>query len=100
MTMTMKEHQVLEAVLERSVTDHEFRQELLNHPRRAIQQALGVSVPANFRLKFIEKDKNVDALVVLPNFQPKNGELSDDDLEEVAGGGTGRTTDPDWGELP
>ena len=100
MTMTVKEQQVLEAVLERSVVDYEFRQELLNNPRRAIQSALGISVPANFRVKFIEKDKNVDALVVLPNFQCKDGELSDDDLENVAGGGGGGEGDPDWGEVP
>lgn len=100
MTMTTKEHQVLEAVLQRSVVDYEFRQELLTNPRRAIQEALGVSIPANFRVKFIEKDKNVDALVVLPNYQHQNGELSDDDLEEVAGGGGGTSTDPDWAQVP
>lgn len=100
MTMTAKEQQVLEAVLQRSVVDYEFRQQLLNDPRRAIQAELGVSVPANFRVKFIEKDKSVDALVVLPNFQSQTGELSDDDLETVAGGGYGRRVDPDWDDVP
>ena len=100
MTMTAKEQQVLEAVLQRSVVDYEFRQRLLHDPRRAIHEELGISVPANFRVKFIEKDKNVDALVVLPNFQSPEGELSDDELETVAGGGYGRVTDPDWDTVP
>lgn len=101
MTMTAKEQHVLEAVLQRSVVDLEFRRQLLHDPRRAMQEALGVSVPANFRVKFIEKDKNVDALVVLPNYQCPEGELSEDELETVAGGGGRRPpTDPDWGEVP
>jgi hypothetical protein len=101
MTMTVKEQQILETVLQRSVVDYEFRQQLLHDPRRAIHEALGVVVPANFRVKFIEKDKNVDALVVLPNFQCAPGELTEDELETVAGGGGGRPpVDPDWGDLP
>ncbi len=100
MTMTAKEQHVLEAVLQRSVVDHDFRKLLLHDPRRAMQE-LGVSVPANFRVKFIEKDKNVDALVVLPNFECAQGELSEDELETVAGGGGRRPpVDPDWGEVP
>lgn len=86
MSMSKKEHQALDAVLERSAVDLKFRKQLLSDPRKAVQDAFGVIIPANFKVKFIEKDPGVDALVVLPNFQAQNGELSDADLEAVAGG--------------
>jgi hypothetical protein len=37
-------------------------------------------------VKFIEREKNVDALIVLPDLQRQDGELDDCDLEAVAGG--------------
>lgn len=81
-----KKDQALEAVLERSAVDIKFRKQLLSDPRKAIQDAFGVIIPANFKVKFIEKDPGIDALVVLPNFQSQDGELNDSDLEAVAGG--------------
>ncbi len=101
MSISVKEQQLLDEVIRRSVVDYEFRKQLLSHPRKAIEEALGVSIPPHFRIKFIEKDKNVDALVVLPNFECPEGELSEDALESVAGGGgTNRPTDPDWTGVP
>jgi hypothetical protein len=86
MTMSMKEQQVLEAVLQRATEDAGFRGRLLTDPRAAILEAFAVKIPANFRVKFIEKGADVDALVVLPDFHQKDGELSDRELEAVAGG--------------
>ncbi len=86
MSMSDKQQQALEAVLQRSSVDAEFRSRLLTDPRRAIQQAFGVVIPANFNIKFIEKEASVDALVVLPDYADPTGELNDDDLEAVAGG--------------
>ena len=80
------QQQVLDAILERSTADYAFRQQLIADPRRAIQESFGVVIPGNFIIRFIEKEPHVDALVVLPDFEPKGGELSDRDLESVAGG--------------
>jgi hypothetical protein len=82
--MSSKEQQVLEAVLQRSTEDAAFRGRLLTDPRAAIFEAFGVKIPEQFRVKFIEKGSEVDALVVLPEF--RTDELSDRDLENVAGG--------------
>lgn len=80
--------QMLAAILERSTTDQAFRQRLLTHPRTAIEQAFGVVIPSTFNIRFVEKDPSVDALVVLPDAVGHGGELSDRDLDAVAGGGT------------
>ncbi len=84
-----KQQQILDAVLERATVDRDFRQQLLTDPRRAIQTAFGVVIPAEFRMKFVERDPDVDALVVLPDFKNENGsdgELSENELETISGG--------------
>lgn len=79
-------HHALDEVLARASTDTAFRAELLDHPREAIRLAFGIEIPSTFRMKFIERDPNVDALIVLPDLKT-SGELSDDALEIVSGGG-------------
>jgi len=83
-----RDQQVLETVLARASEDLEFRQRLLSDPRPAIEEAFGVAIPADFRLKFIERDANVDALIVLPDLRqsPDDDVLSEDELEQVSGG--------------
>jgi hypothetical protein len=81
-----KERRALQSILDRAGTDPDFRNRLLNDPRDAIFETFGVMIPANFRIKFIERDPGVDALVVLPDVVNPSGELSDDQLETVAGG--------------
>lgn len=93
--MSTNQQEALEQILSRSAVDPEFRQALLVDPRKAILDALGVRIPANFRVKFIEREKNLDALIVLPELQRADGELDDDDLEAVAGGTNGEP-DPVW----
>jgi hypothetical protein len=76
-------------ILQRSATDRQFRTRLLNDPDGAVEEVIGVSVstlPNAPKVKFIEKDAGVDALVVLPDFMDPDGVLSDAELEAVAGG--------------
>jgi len=90
MTMSTAHQEALEQILTRAAVDLDFRKALLVDPRKAILDGIGVRIPASFRVKFIERDKNVDALIVLPDLQRLDGELDDCDLEAVAGG-----SDPD-----
>ena len=85
--------EALEQILTRAAVDVEFRKALLVHPRKAILDGLGVRIPAKFRVKFIEREKDVDALIVLPDLQRHDCELDDDDLDGVSGG-----ADPDPSE--
>lgn len=86
MTMSTTHQEALEQILTRAAVDPDFRKALLVDPRKAILDGLGVRIPAGFRVKFIERGKDVDALIVLPDLQRQDGELDEDDLEAVAGG--------------
>ncbi|MBK7536608.1 MAG: NHLP leader peptide family RiPP precursor [Myxococcales bacterium] len=86
MTLSTAHQEALEQILTRAAADLDFRKALLADPRKTILDALGLRIPANFRVKFIEREKDVDALIVLPDLQRQDGELDDDDLEAVAGG--------------
>jgi len=68
---------VLSAVLARAETDVAFRARLLTEPHRAIEDAFGIQVPQDFRLRFIERQSDIDALVVLPDLRPADGEPAD-----------------------
>jgi hypothetical protein len=80
-----QEEDAIKAIVDRASRDPAFRRDLLTDPRSTIERAYGVSIPPTYRIRFIEKGPDVDALVVLPDFSP-DGELSDHDLEHVSGG--------------
>jgi len=86
MTMSDAQQEALEKILARASVDREFRKGLLVDPRKTILEGLGVRIPPDFRVKFIDRDQDVDALIVLPDFEQPDGELSDRDLDSVAGG--------------
>ena len=92
----------LDAVLARSEIDAAFRARLLSDPRRAIADAFDMRVPDDFRIRFIERDADVDALIVLPDLRrPETAELSDSDLEQVTGGAHAHNAHLAWkGTVP
>ncbi len=77
---------LLKEVTARAATDPAFRQRLLTAPEAAIYEVFGTRLPPGHRIRFIEKPADVDTLIVLPNVRA-SGELADDDLDAVAGGG-------------
>jgi hypothetical protein len=81
-----KTDDLLKEVMERAATDREFRARLLADPVAAIRVAFGVILPHNYRIKFMERPRDLDALIVLPDAGGR-GELDEDDLDLVAGGG-------------
>lgn len=86
---------LLQRVLALSVTDSAFRSRLLAEPEAAILDAFAVRVPGGYRVRFIEKPRELDALIVLPDAARPGGELDEDDLDLVAGG-TGTTDTSPW----
>lgn len=79
-----KHDDLLREVIERACEDREFRTRLLADPAGAIRHAFGVILPHNYRIRFMERPRELDALIVLPPMG--HGELDEDDLEQVAGG--------------
>ena len=81
-------------LIERSLQDESFRQRLLQDPRAAVEEELGTRLPEGVRVTAVEESAQTIDLV-LPSASPlgeEGSELSDQDLEAVAGGGT--WTDP------
>ena len=98
------EREALDVVIERAETDPAFRARLLAEPHRAIHDAFGVRIPEDFRLRFVERPADVDALVVLPDLRsPRQApdELSEHDLESVTGGAHAHNAHLAWkGTVP
>jgi len=81
-----REQDAMSAVMARAEIDAAFRHRLLAEPRQAIYDTFGIRIPEQFRIRFIERSADVDALVVLPDLREAAAELSDHDLEQVTGG--------------
>ncbi len=76
----------LQELLARSATDMPFRAKLVGDPRAAIAEFTGAD-PASLQglnVRFVEN--SADATIVLPDFVDAAAELSEQELEAVAGG--------------
>jgi hypothetical protein len=76
----------LSAMLARSSTDLEFRSKLLAHPRQTMSEFLGVDLPETYSIAVVEN--KADQTIVLPDPVAPGGEISERELEAVAGGCT------------
>jgi hypothetical protein len=76
-------------LIEKSVEDESFRQRLIEDPKGAVEQELGMQLPEEVRVVTVEETADTIYLV-LPSSTPiaaaEGAELSDQQLEEVAGG--------------
>jgi hypothetical protein len=74
----------IQGVLSRSATDLEFRKRLLENPREALSQYAGGPLPESLDVAFVENTG--DATIVLPDPVDPDAEISEAELEAVAGG--------------
>jgi len=80
----MNNKKIIYEAMEKSKTDKAFRKLLLSNPKETIKKASGIELPEDMKIKFIEKDADVSAMFILPDYN--NKKLSDEELEEICGG--------------
>ena len=75
-------------LVQRSLEDEEFRQRLLDDPKGTVEQELATQLPEDVEVRVVQESADTIYLV-LPSASPlgEGVELSDQQLEEVAGGG-------------
>ncbi len=76
--------QNLQEVMRRASVDAEFRKQLIANPHEALYEVTGNQIPKSANIVFVEN--KADVTVVLPPYQDANAELSEEELEAVAGG--------------
>jgi hypothetical protein len=85
MSWTQEEmNEVYAKVMQKATADEEFRKELLENPKVAIEKLTGETLPDDYKIKVLENDPNYTATFVLPDV--REDDLNIDDLENVAGG--------------
>ncbi|HEX5850654.1 MAG TPA: NHLP leader peptide family RiPP precursor [Rubrobacter sp.] len=74
-------------LVQRSLQDEAFRQKLLDDPRGAVEQELATQLPESVEVRVVEESTDTIYLV-LPSAAPigEVGEITDEELELVAGG--------------
>jgi len=75
-------------LIEKSVEDASFRQRLIENPKGAVEEELGTRLPEEVRIVTVEETADTIYLVLpsTPMASGEGGELSNQDLESVAGG--------------
>jgi hypothetical protein len=89
MSEASSREQMERRLIERGLEDESFRRRLLEEPRAALEEELGSRLPEGVRVVAVEETADTIYLV-LPIASPlgEGGELSERELEAVAGGGT------------
>ena len=86
-------------IVQKSIEDEDFRQRLLDDPKGTGEREMGIRLPEGVEVRVVEESAQ-SIYLVLPSASPlvgEDGELSDQDLEEVAGGGSWMTGCPGQG---
>lgn len=76
----------VEAFTRKASTDKKFRELALKDPAGAVKQLTGKALPDGVKVKAVAKE-GADLVIVVPDMVKEGGELSDKELEQVAGGG-------------
>ena len=77
-------------IVGRATEDVEFRALLLSDPKAAIEQELGLAIPASVSIEVHEEGDTAAHLVL-----PPGSRLNEGDLQAVAGGWAGLSSDAD-----
>ena len=79
--------QLWDKVVEQAAKNPKYLAQLKSDPRSLMEKQLGTSIPRDVNIKVLEESADT-YYIVLPAIAKEGAELSDSDLEKVAGGGT------------
>lgn len=75
-----------EQVLDRALADPGFRKELIESPHASLSSLYGVTIPENADVQVFEETADSHYVVIPPDVSRMSEELTDEQLEAVAGG--------------
>lgn len=79
----------LNSIIEKALRDPNFKKKLIQDPKKAIQEAFKVTLPADFKLEILEESEKKKYLVI-PHV-PAGTEVSEKYLESISAGAEGGT---------
>ena len=92
--------EIKRTLVQRSMEDEDFRQRLLDDPKAAVEQELGTQLPEGVEVRVVqESGQSIYLVLPVRSADLPPSELSDQDLDAVAGGGStdsGGTCAGDW----
>ena len=77
---------VEQALIQKSLRDESFRRRLLEEPKATVEQELGQRLPAEVEVRVVEETPGTLYLVLPPVGAGIGEELSEEQLDQVAGG--------------
>jgi hypothetical protein len=86
MVNSISRKEVRDAIVAMALRDEEFRESLLANPKSAVERALGKTLDDGLEVYLLQEDEETMYIVLPKELAPKNEELSDFELETVAGG--------------
>ena len=81
-------------IMGRAAEDADFRARLLSDPKAAVEQELGVTIPASMSIE-VHEESDAAAHLVLP----PDSKLSEGDLQAVAGGRQRTEQEEAWADF-
>jgi hypothetical protein len=88
-------YEIERKLIQRSLEDEGFRQRLLADPHAALEEELGARLPKEVEVRAVEETPDTIYLVLPSASQVgEGGELSEEEIESVAGGGWGQPLCP------
>lgn len=81
-------------LIEKAMKDDTFRQALLSNPSRTIEEELGIQMPEGFSITVLEETPDRFFLVLPVASPPQGDELTESELNQIAGGEFGGLWSP------